>query len=116
MCELHPVPPGALSDRLQGKSMRLQFVKRFVGILFAFVLAGLLPVVSSALAAETYVFNAALSLTGSCVTSKEDLVPDPPIADCPSGSHPPSPFERPQGVTTDTFGDIYVANFGSGSK
>jgi hypothetical protein len=64
-----------------------------------------------ALAADTHVFNAALSLTGGCTSSEIDPIPDP---GCPEGAHPPSgPFSGPRSVTTDQYGDIFVAGFGS---
>lgn len=66
-----------------------------------------------ALAAAPHTFDPTLSLTGGCTTSKLDLVPDPPIANCPSGAHPPNSFTFPTGVTTDSYGNIYVASHGN---
>jgi hypothetical protein len=68
---------------------------------------------SPALADEAHTFNARLSLTGGCETSVDDPVPDPPVADCPSGVHPPDgPFANPTGIATDSYGDVYVASHG----
>lgn len=65
---------------------------------------------ATAFAQETHVFNATLSLTGNCSTSAVDPVEDP---GCPGGSHPPSGgFAFPDGITTDSHGDIYVASRG----
>ncbi|HEX5526691.1 MAG TPA: hypothetical protein VFX44_05775 [Solirubrobacterales bacterium] len=70
-----------------------------------------LVAVSQAMAAEEppYEFSAQLSLTGSCGTSKADPVPDP---GCPE-KKPPKPFAKPQGIAIDSFGDEYVASYGS---
>jgi hypothetical protein len=60
---------------------------------------------------ETHVFNAALSLTGNCETSKVDPVADP---SCPA-EPPDGAFTFPRGVATDAYGDIYYfgnKNFG----
>lgn len=63
---------------------------------------------SQALGAELE-FNAALSLTGGCATSKSDPIPDPPISECEAGEHPPKgPFFETRAITVDSFGDIYV--------
>lgn len=64
---------------------------------------------SAAHAAESYALDPGLSLTGSCETTPRDSVEDP---GCPGGEHPPKPFNAPHGVTTDFYGDIYVASFG----
>lgn len=64
---------------------------------------------ASAFGAETHVLNPALSLTGACGTSEADLVPDP---GCPGGLHPPHSFSQPKSITTNSYGDIYVASFG----
>jgi hypothetical protein len=64
----------------------------------------------TALGADEYVFDPALSLQGACFTPKaEDPVPDP---GCPEGgSHSPlGTFTHPEGVAVDRFGNIYVAN------
>jgi hypothetical protein len=53
-----------------------------------------------------YVFNAEQSLTGDCSESVLDPVPDP---GCPEGPKPPKAFENPT-VTTDAWGDLYVAS------
>jgi hypothetical protein len=64
---------------------------------------------STALGAQTHVFDPVLSLTGGCGTSPVDPVPDP---GCPGGNHPPATFSVPKSVTTDFSGDIYVTSFG----
>ena len=62
-------------------------------------------------AAEGHVFDPTLSLTGSC--QKFETAPDPvPDPGCPEGTHPPKPFSVPMAVTTDSYGNIYVASFG----
>lgn len=66
--------------------------------------------ISTAFAAETYVLDPFLSLTGDCSTSKADPVPDP---GCPGGTHPPKAFTSPRSAVTDAYGNIYVASFGS---
>jgi hypothetical protein len=64
---------------------------------------------SSAWAAETHIFDAALSLTGDCSTSPTDPVADP---GCPGGMHPVGgPFIAPTDSATDEYGDLYVAGF-----
>jgi hypothetical protein len=65
---------------------------------------------ASALAAETHVFDPALSLTGGCGASEADPVLDP---SCPDGyplGH--KSFSQPKSITTDSYGDIFVASFG----
>jgi hypothetical protein len=80
----------------------------FGAVLVSAVLGGGAP--PTAIAAETHVFDAGLSLTGGCTTSKVDPVPDP---GCPEGSHPPSgSFSQPHDVATDFYGNIYVASIG----
>jgi hypothetical protein len=63
-------------------------------------------------AAESRSFDASLSLTGDCsVDAKVDLIPDP---GCPGGTHPPAGhFSTPDGITTDEYGNIYVASYGN---
>ncbi|MDQ3725059.1 MAG: hypothetical protein M3335_04070, partial [Actinomycetota bacterium] len=66
--------------------------------------------VATAAAADTHVFDPVLSLTGNCSTSTVDTVEDP---GCPDGPQPPSgPFSSPRAVTTDSYGNIYVASYG----
>ncbi len=76
-----------------------------VGLLW---LLGSLPAVSQAAERPPYEFDAALSLTGSCSTSKADPVPDPGCLE----KKPPKPFTHPQGIAIDSFGDEYVASYG----
>jgi hypothetical protein len=66
--------------------------------------------VSTASAAETYVLDPELSLTGSCTTSKVDPIPDP---GCPEGEHPPGAFTSPRSVATDSHGNIYISSYGN---
>jgi len=69
---------------------------------------------SSTASAATYTFDPQLSLTGNCVTSKVDPIPDP---GCPGGDHPPSgAFSSPRSVATDSFGNIFVASWGNESS
>jgi hypothetical protein len=76
---------------------------------FICLLVGLMAT-AQALAAEEppYEFNALLSLTGSCKTTKSDPIPDP---GCPE-KKPPQPFANLRAITVDSFGDEYVASFG----
>lgn len=70
--------------------------------------------------ASEFSFDATLSLTGNCVTSSADSVPDPGLCPMPPGvagvDHPALPFTRPEGVATDGFGDIYVSSYGKSSE
>src|SRR6478752_7561212 len=72
-----------------------------------------LTAAASAQAAASYVFEPTLSLTGNCATSGKDPVSDPGLCPIPPGvpgvDHPSAKFESPN-VTTDAYGDIYVAN------
>jgi hypothetical protein len=64
----------------------------------------------SAFAAASYVFEPTLSLTGNCVTTPLDEVPDPgPCPGTPEVDHPSAGFKSPS-ATTDSYGDIYVVN------
>jgi hypothetical protein len=60
--------------------------------------------------ADPHAFNAELSLTGGCTVSTLDPVEDP---GCPD-KHPPQSFSNPRAVTTDSYGNIYVASYGNG--
>jgi hypothetical protein len=64
-----------------------------------------------AFAADTHAFDPKLSLTGGCGVSQIDPVADP---GCPD-DHPPSTFSSPRAVTTDFYGNIYVASYGKDS-
>jgi hypothetical protein len=77
------------------------------------VLAAIFAVgVPGAGAAESRSFDASLSLTGNCsVDAKLDPIPDP---GCPGGTHPPAGhFSTAGGITTDEYGNIYVASYGN---
>jgi len=66
--------------------------------------------------ASEFSFNAQLSLTGDCSTSPLDSVPDPGLCPGVAGTdHPALPFTRPQGVATDSSGDVYVSSSGKSS-
>jgi hypothetical protein len=80
-----------------------------IGILLVSSL-GFCGAASGAGVGGSYVFDPYLSLTGGCTTSEQDPVPDP---GCPAGEHPPlGPFSSPRSITTDSYGNIYVANYG----
>ena len=64
-------------------------------------------------AETTYEYDPALSLTGSCLNTTVDHVPDP---GCPEGPQPPAPFSQPKSVAIDTWGDEYVASYGSSGE
>jgi hypothetical protein len=56
----------------------------------------------------TKFYNQAHSLMGSCTPDGKDKVPDP---GCPEVDLPPGgPFVRPMSVTTDSYGNIYLAS------
>ena len=78
----------------------------FVALLVA--LSALPLMGSAAVAEEALVFNAAHSLTGTCETSSVDPIEDP---GCPGGEHP-GKFIQAQAVTTDTYGDTFLASLG----
>jgi hypothetical protein len=68
------------------------------------------PASSATGAPDPHTFDARLSLTGDCTVSEADPVPDP---GCPGPKHPPESFKSPSSVAVDSYGDIYVANYGS---
>jgi hypothetical protein len=83
--------------------------------------AGLLAVIVPAASAQgTHVFSPHLSLTGGCITSPADEVADPGLCPMPPGvpgvDHPLHSFSSPQAVSTDSWGNIYVASFGQVEK
>jgi len=75
-----------------------------------FVVLVLWGVAGSARAADGHVLDPTLSLTGGTGTTTLDPVPDP------GSAHPVKPFDDPCGVTTDAYGDIYVANGATSSQ
>ena len=65
-----------------------------------------------------YILDPQLSLTGDCSTSAFDPVPDP---DCkPTYPAPPNGpsarFNRPFGLATDAYGNVYVASYAAGPE
>ncbi len=92
-----------------------------IGVLGALALSAMgLTGSTQAWGAGTHGFDATLSLTGDCSVSPVDPVADP---GCPGGTHPPAiwsckesvcsgAFSSPSSITTDEYGDIYVASFG----
>ena len=64
------------------------------------------------LAATGHTFDPQLSLTGGCTTSEDDPLPDPGCPYPPPPASPSENFNRATGVTTDTFGNVYVLNMG----
>jgi hypothetical protein len=94
--------------------------KNYIGILFrgvgtmSLLLVALFPLAAMARAEEnTHFFNATLSLTGDCSTSFADQIEDP---GCPGGEHPPLPIQMPRGTATDSFGNRYVASYGTNAS
>jgi hypothetical protein len=79
------------------------------------LLAGLvLAQGATAQAQETHLFDPTLSLTGSCTVTAVDTIPDPgPCPGVAGVDHPKNPFAVPIAVTTDSHGNIFVANTGS---
>ncbi|MGN6275767.1 MAG: hypothetical protein ACTHNP_07535 [Solirubrobacterales bacterium] len=68
---------------------------------------------SRAIAQEAHVFDPTLSLTGNCSTSSVDQVPDPGLCPGVAGvDHPSAAFRSPRSVATDSYGNIFVANYG----
>jgi hypothetical protein len=57
--------------------------------------------------ASSRIVDATLSLTGGCKVSEIDPIPDP---SCPEEVE--RPFSSPRSVTTDSYGDIYLASYG----
>jgi hypothetical protein len=91
---------------------RLASSRRLVGLLGVTV-ALLLGVTSIAYASKSYTLEPLRTLIGECgKTTKVDPVEDP---GCPGGKHPSGTFKQPRGVTTDFYGDIYIASFGNES-
>jgi len=82
-----------------------------------FCLASFGTISSAQAAVENHVFEPVRSLTGICSTSTADPVPDPGLCPGVAGvDHPSAAFTRPNGVATDSFGDIYVASFGKSTE
>lgn len=93
------------------------------GLVVALLCAGAICLLApaAALAGPSHLFDPTLSLTGDCSTSEADLVPDPGLCPIPPGTtfsgspgadHPSAHFADANSVTTDSHGDVYVANFG----
>jgi hypothetical protein len=77
-------------------------------VVFVFVFAFCLLAPAFAQAAASYVFDPTLSLTGACeAPTPSDEKPDP---GCPEGKHPEAGAFKNPNVTTDAYGDIYVAS------
>lgn len=75
-------------------------------LLAAFQLVWMAAHPLGAQAADRYLFDPGLSLTGSCATEEVDPVPDPW---CPGPPAPSAPFENPS-IAIDSFGDMYVSS------
>jgi hypothetical protein len=78
----------------------------------------LLPATARAAEEETHVFDATLSLTGSCSESATiDPVPDPGVCPMPPGvpgvDHPEKPFTQHGAVAVDLYGNRFVASAGA---
>ncbi|MGN6276343.1 MAG: hypothetical protein ACTHNP_10530 [Solirubrobacterales bacterium] len=70
-----------------------------------------------AFAQKAHVFDPVLSLTGGCTTSPVDSVADPgPCPGVAGVDHPNVSFSAPTAVTTDSWGNIFIANFGQASS
>src|SRR5215467_13602673 len=68
---------------------------------------------SRAFAQEAHVFDPVLSLIGKCGMSSVDEVPDPGLCPGVAGvDHPSVAFKSPRSITTDSYGNIYVADYG----
>jgi hypothetical protein len=96
------------------KGTLVEFWRRTIrrGSLRALVAAPLVVLLLGTAAHADYAFDAKLSLTGGCSSNKVDPEPDP---GCPGGVHPSASFSAPTSVTTDSYGNIFVASFGSDS-
>lgn len=91
--------------------MEMQIQVRQGSLTLIATLFSLLITTSGTASAATHAFDPTLSLTGGCTTSTLDPVPDP---GCPD-QHAPSSFSIPRSITTDSYGNIYVASYGSGT-
>jgi len=78
---------------------------------FLCLLCGVGMATHASAAEPPYEYNASLSLTGGCTVSTIDPIPDP---GCPGPSHPPKSFSKPTAVTIDSYGNEYVASYGTG--
>jgi hypothetical protein len=95
-----------MRDRGTLRRLRLGHVVR-VGLLCG--LLCLFAASAAEAAGISYQFDATLSLTGGCGTSKADPIPDP---GCPD-KKPPKGFTTPTAIAIDSAGDEYVASFGA---
>jgi hypothetical protein len=84
------------------------------GLMLAAALLALAAFAAPAVQADERVLDATLSLVGGCIEPEAlDPVEDPGCPTTPpSSAHPPAAFAVPMAVTTDFYGNIYVANFG----
>jgi hypothetical protein len=83
-------------------------------VLLAFLGALLFPLGAQA-AAEQHLFDARISLAGTCSTEASDEIPDPW---CPGPPAPSGGFQLPN-IAIDSFGDMYVSSHddqGSGGR
>ncbi|HEX5376058.1 MAG TPA: hypothetical protein VFW48_07860, partial [Solirubrobacterales bacterium] len=75
---------------------------------------------SGAHAAPSHAFDATLSLTGGCGTTKADPVADPGLCPMPPGvagvDHPSLIFRFTIGATVDSHGNVYVASGSQGPE
>jgi hypothetical protein len=99
---------GGRDARRKGNKVGTSWLLRRVACAVLIALGVLALPVSAASAEGIPVFNAQHSLTGTCETSSVDLIADP---GCPGGVHP-GPFIQPTAVTTDAYGDVFLANLG----
>lgn len=103
---------------MAGQGMRMQRGKAALVLsCVAFGFAAAIAMPQAAVGAESHAFNPKLSLTGDCGTSGLDPIPDPGLCPMPPGvpgvDHPPAAFKLPKSIATDSYGNIFVASYGS---